>query len=174
MNLKKEKVLHVITGLDDGGAEAVLYRLCCFERQNSHIVISLTGRGKYADLLQKAGISVFCLQMGKGFLSIRGIYKLWKLINKIQPNVIQTWMYHADLIGGIIGRLSGIRAICWGVHHTDLHPVKTKFSTRLVARLCGIFAQWVPEDYLLRSKSAASPFAARLSDKQVCRDSKWL
>ena len=144
MSLKEEKVLHVITGLDDGGAEAVLYRLCCFERQNTHIVVSLTDRGKYADLFDQAGIDVFCLDMTKGLLSIQGIYKLWKLVNKIEPNIIQTWMYHADLIGGIVGRFSGIQAICWGVHHTDLHPVKTKFTTRLVARVCALVSGWLP------------------------------
>ena len=47
------KILHIITGLNDGGAEAILYRLCKFNKSQSHHVISLSGPGKYGDKLEK-------------------------------------------------------------------------------------------------------------------------
>lgn len=138
------QILHVITGLSNGGAEAVLYRLCCFEKQNAHIVVSLTDRGKYAELLEDAGIAVVCLNMPKGRLSLQGICKLWRLIRGIRPDVVQTWMYHADLVGGLVAKLAGIRAIYWGIRNSDLHPVKTKLSTRLVVQLCAKVSRWLP------------------------------
>lgn len=144
MNTPGKTVLHIITGLNSGGAEAALYRLCCFDKQNAHVVISLTGRGKYADLLEDVGVVVYCLDMPNGRLSWRDVHKLWRLIRDITPDVVQTWMYHADLIGGIVAKLAGIRAICWGVRHSDIHPVKTKLSTRIVVQLCAKVSRWVP------------------------------
>ena len=139
-----KKVLHIITGLDDGGAEAALYRLCVCNSQYSQVVFSLTDKGKYGDLLKDAGIDVYCLKLPKGRLSWQGLFRLWQLIRRIKPDVVQTWMYHADLIGGLVARIAGIRSICWGVHHTDIHPVKTKRSTRWVVRLCALLSRCLP------------------------------
>lgn len=63
------RVMHVITGLDDGGAEAVLYRLCSTDREHRHHVVSMMGAGKYGPLLQAAGVEVSCLGMAQGRLS---------------------------------------------------------------------------------------------------------
>mgnify|MGYP001420301449 FL=1 len=53
------KVLHIITSLSDGGAEAVLYRMCKFDKSNTHTVISLMNEQKYVPMLKKIGINVF-------------------------------------------------------------------------------------------------------------------
>ena len=55
------KILHIITGLGDGGAEHTLYKICKYDHKNKHIVISLKGEEKYFSLLNKIGIKVFCL-----------------------------------------------------------------------------------------------------------------
>ena len=52
------KAIHIITGLNDGGAEAVLYRLCSEDKSNIHTVISLTEDGKSGPLLPEKGIQV--------------------------------------------------------------------------------------------------------------------
>ena len=51
-------VLHVITGLGDGGAEGVLYRLCAFDRRFTHVVISMMDGGRYARPLRELGVTV--------------------------------------------------------------------------------------------------------------------
>ena len=56
------KVLHIITGLEDGGAEAVLYGLCTEDTKNKHIVVSLKGEGKYGKLLNKKNHMLFFKQ----------------------------------------------------------------------------------------------------------------
>ena len=57
------KIIHIITGLGDGGAEHTLYKLCKYDHNNIHIVISLTGIGKYYSLLNNLGIKVYCFKM---------------------------------------------------------------------------------------------------------------
>ena len=44
-------------------------------------------------------------------------------------DVVQTWLDHADMIGGIVARLAGIKNIVWGVHHTALVKGESKLST---------------------------------------------
>jgi glycosyltransferase involved in cell wall biosynthesis len=53
-------------------------------------------------------------------------------------------MYHANLIGGIVARLSGIRTISWGIHHTNLVPEVSPWSTILVARISALLSHLVP------------------------------
>ena len=94
-------ILHVSTGLNDGGAEAILHRVCINEKQHRHIVVSMMDEGKYGPLLKEAGIEVYCLNSARGRLSFKTIRSLWRIIRDCRPAVVQTWMYHANLIGGI-------------------------------------------------------------------------
>ena len=139
------KVAHIITGLEDGGAEAVLYRLCVADNKNSHVVISLQGNGKYGPLLDVTGIIVHCLEMPRGSITFGGILKLVHLLRDIQPDVVQTWMYHADLIGGLVARAMGVRKVFWGLHSTTLKKGKTKRTTIIVAKINALLSRWIPK-----------------------------
>ncbi|HAS6416304.1 glycosyltransferase family 4 protein [Vibrio vulnificus] len=139
-----KRIIHIITGLGDGGAEAVLYRLCYFDKRYNHIVVSLMDKGKYGPLIEDIGIQVYCLDMPSGNIRITALIKLYKLIRKLKPDVVQTWMYHADLIGGLIARLAGVKNIVWGVHHTTLVKGESKRPTILIAKLNAFVSSFVP------------------------------
>src|SRR5690606_27733518 len=96
-------ILHVITGLGDGGAEGVLYRLCIHSRSVRHIVVSLVDEGKYGALLRQSGVEIHSLGMNPTRPSLLKFFKLVRLVRESHPDVVQTWMYHADLLGGIAG-----------------------------------------------------------------------
>ena len=153
------KVCHVITGLNDGGAEAVLFRLCIHDRHNRHTVISLMGDGKYGGLLRERGIPVHSVGMEQGVLKAAAPWKLWRLLRAEKPDVLQTWMYHADLLGGVIGRLAGTRAICWGIRHTTLEPGLSKSRTIRIAQTCARLSRWVPKKIICCAQSAADVHA---------------
>ena len=138
-------ITHIITSLSDGGAEAVLYRLCTNDTHAKHTVISLMDMGKYGSLLQGAGIEVHCLNMPSGRVNFASLRKLYKLLKSLQPNAVQTWMYHADLIGGIIAKLAGIKHIYWNIRHTTLEKGQSKKSTILVAKLCALLSRFIPK-----------------------------
>ena len=155
MITKAGVVLHIITGLDDGGAEAVLYRLCINDRVNTHCIISLTSTGKYGPLLSGKGMSVYCLNMPRGRITFRGLWNLWRLLRLIQPATVQTWMYHADLIGGVMARLTGIKFISWGVHNSNLARGTVKLSTICVAHICAKLSHFIPARIICCSQQAA-------------------
>ena len=148
-------VAHVISGLGDGGAEAVLARLCLHDEKHSHAVISLSNAGKYGPLLRKGGIPVHCLKMRAGRVSLRGVSLLWRILKSERPDVVQTWMYHADFLGGLVARFAGIRPISWGIRQTNLEPGKSKRSTILVAHACAGLSRWVPQAIVCCAESAA-------------------
>lgn len=139
-----KKILHVITGLSDGGAEAVLYRLCTSDRSSEHVVVSLMDYGKYGPLLEDASVRVYSLNMPSGGVKLFALFKLFKLIKEFKPDVVQTWMYHADLIGGMIARMSGVKNVVWGVHHTNLVKGESSRTTILVAKLNAFLSCFVP------------------------------
>ena len=149
------RTIHVITGLTDGGAEAVLYRLCRSDKHNEHVVVSLREEGKYGPMIRALGRQVICLNMLPGRIRVAGVFRLWQIIKEQRPDVVQTWMYHGDLVGGVVARMAGIRKVVWGVHHTTLDQEKSKRSTILVARICARLSHFVPRKIIFCAGSAS-------------------
>ncbi|TPL22866.1 glycosyltransferase [Mesorhizobium sp. B2-4-10] len=149
------KILHVITGLENGGAEAALYRLCTAERSHSHFVVSLSGDGKYGPLLRAAKIPLACLAMPKGRLSLKGLASLRRVFSTYRPDVVQCWMYHANLVGGVLARLGGISPVLWGMHNCGLDPRAASFTTRTVDRICALISGIIPARIVSCSQNAS-------------------
>lgn len=139
------QILHIITGLGDGGAEAVLYRMCKFDKEFNHTVISLGGQEKYVSMLKNLDISVHALDFSNKTINLYGLYKLYKHIRKIKPDVVQTWMQHADLIGGAIAKLAGIKNIFWGVHYAFLIRENDKKINTLIYRINIVLSHILPK-----------------------------
>ena len=152
---RRPTVAHVITTLNDGGAEAVLYRLCLHSRSVRHVVVSMMGPGKYGPLLEAAGVVVHCLNMPPGKATWGGVVGLWRVLRRERPFAVQTWMYHADLFGGVLARLSGVRRVFWGIHNSNLSPDVVSRSTILVARLCALLSRAVPTRVVSCSQQAS-------------------
>ncbi len=139
------KITHVISGLNRGGTEKTLLRLIEHQRnQVDHTVISLTDGGFFGPQIIDLGGKLYCLGMQTGRIPSPGnIIKLAKLLKNQTPDVVQTWMYHADLLGGIAARLAGI-PVCWGIHHSNLSPEHNKQTTLLVAKACSWLSWIIP------------------------------
>lgn len=153
------KILHLITGLDDGGAEGVLFRLVTQDRQHSHCVVSLTDLGKYGPLLHQQGIPVTALAMPRGRISLRGLIRLWQLLRDAQAALMQTWMYHADLLGGVVGQLAGLPVV-WGIRNSTLDPARSARTTHWVVRSCARLSHWLPVRIVVCAHAAVAVHAA--------------
>ena len=140
-------VLHIIIGLDIGGAEMMLNRLVESHLDNPayrHVVVSLTDMGKLGTQLQSKGVEVHSLGMRSAFDIPR---LLWRLVHRLRvsrPDIVQTWMYHADLLGGLAARMSGNRHVIWGIRTTDIRAGGSS-ATVFVRWLCARLSRWVPQ-----------------------------
>lgn len=148
------RILHIITGLNNGGAEAVLYRLVTNDNQNIHQVIALMDKGLYGERLTNSGIPVYALNMPKSWMTIKGIVQLFHLMRSIKPDVVQTWMYHADLLGGIVARFAGVKIVVWGIRG-PFDRRRTKLSTKITIYLCALFSRFIPRVIVSNSVHAA-------------------
>ena len=167
MNARRLRVLHIITGLGQGGAESVLFRLATYpEADVEHVVVSLTDEGIYGERLRTAGIAVHTLGMKRGRVSLGGFLALRTLIAATRPDAVQTWMYHADLIGGLAARLAGVRAIAWGIRNSGEHLERSSRSARMVLRACALLSGRIPKAIVC----AAQKSAQRHADKGYARE----
>jgi len=148
------KVLHVITGLNLGGAEGVLVRLLLADKINENHVISLTAKSYFSDVLQKNGIHVYHLNMPSHSISFKRIKELWWLMKKLDPDVIQTWMYHANVLAGMVAFIFLRKKLFWNLRAT-YDPNTNNFLFNWVVRVSVILSYFIPDKVICCSKSVA-------------------
>lgn len=135
---KGKKILHVITGLGLGGAEHMLYKLLSNMSANrfSQSVIVMMEEGVYGPKIAALGMPVFSLGMRRGRPTIKSIYKFKKIVETLQPDLIQGWMYHGNLAAFAAKAIaSGKPSIFWNIRQTLYQIRHEKNLTRLVIKL---------------------------------------
>ena len=146
-------VLHVITGLVVGGAETALYRLILEFRGSpyTHTVVALTPEGGMHARFIESGIELIVLDLRRSPLS--GFLRLYRLMRTLRPDIVQTWLYHADFLGGLAARIAGNRNVIWGVRTTDVDGGCAR-STSLIRRMCASLSRWVPHTIVFVAEAA--------------------
>jgi glycosyltransferase involved in cell wall biosynthesis len=155
-------VTHVIAGLELGGAERMLQRLLgASDRERfPAAVISLSNLGPLAPGIAALGVPVSAIEMRRGRLEARPLARLARRLARQRPQVVHTWMYHADLLGGAFAHFTArvhgaARAkVIWGVRGS-VDPKLTKRSSRLTARACALTERWLPDRVVSCSHSLA-------------------
>jgi glycosyltransferase involved in cell wall biosynthesis len=150
------KVAHIITDLSPGGAEFLLYRILTamnparFENE----VIALTDLGGLAGQIRARGVRVRALGMHRSVPNPFAVIRLFRWIRQSKAQVVQTWMYHANLIGGVAARLAGDIPVVWGIHQADLDPQWNKLLTLWTAKGCARLSPWLPQNVVFVSQAA--------------------
>lgn len=106
------RVLHIITSLENGGAQSFLLRLILSDKMNAHFILCFRSEERTFKGFAKHAKFVKCINV----LNIVGIYNY---IKNVAPDVMQTWLYHSDLIGGLYGFFMRIPT-CWNIRNSNL------------------------------------------------------
>jgi glycosyltransferase involved in cell wall biosynthesis len=148
--------VHVITGLEIGGAEISLLKLVSNLSKGRFFneVVSLTDAGSVTRRLQDIGVKVRALGMQRGGANPIAVVKLARLLRKARPNIVQTWMYHADLIGGVAAKLTGRCPVIWNIRQSNLDPVHSKRTTVWTVKVCAALSRYLPEHIVCCAESA--------------------
>ncbi len=107
------RVLHLITELEHGGAQHALLRLIeqgAGSRFQPMVACWYGGEGAVAQLLRAAGVRVVDLGMGRGG-RVQPMVSLWRLLCAERPQILHTWMFHANVPGRVLGRLAGVPVV---------------------------------------------------------------
>jgi glycosyltransferase involved in cell wall biosynthesis len=140
------KILYIITNLSTGGAEIQLLSLIKELCENNDIaVISLLSKGEMGSKIEDLGIPLYVLELNNFTNFPKSINNFRKILHYFKPDVIHTWMYHSNLIGGIIPYFFGFKNIIWSIHHNSFTFKHNRFTTVILIRFSAILSYFIPQ-----------------------------
>ncbi|HSU67279.1 MAG TPA: glycosyltransferase [Tepidisphaeraceae bacterium] len=157
------RVVHIINSFEHGGAEAMLCNLLLRtdrERFEPHVV-SLIDDLRTAGPVRDAGIPLHVVGLKPGIPDPVKFVGLWRHLRRLKPDVVQTWMDHSNLIGGLAARFVRGARVVWGIHHSNHLPGLTKGTTLLTVDACAKLSRGVPSKIICCSEHARNLYAAR-------------
>ncbi|PZS07204.1 MAG: hypothetical protein DLM70_03855 [Chloroflexi bacterium] len=146
------KIVHLITGLNVGGAETMLFKLLSnmdAGRFENHVV-SLSDIGVVGARIRSLGLPVYGLGMRPGRPTPRSLRVLMRLLRGQRPSVLQSWMYHADLVGLPMGRLCRVPRVVWNVRCSDFVGNSSRRTTGWVSKACATMSAY-PDAVIVNS-----------------------
>jgi glycosyltransferase involved in cell wall biosynthesis len=103
--------------------------------------------------MKASGIDVRNLGMDSALDIPRILWKLVRLIRTSRPDIVQTWMYHSDLLGGLAARLAGNSNVVWGIRTTDVSAGGSR-TTIVVRNLCALLSRYVPRKIICAASAS--------------------
>lgn len=132
-------VLHLITDLDAGGTEMMLFKLLSrIDRLNfKNIVVSMTDKGALGSRIEALGVPVYALNMKRSSLpSPIALWSFLRILRYAQPQILQTWLYHSDLLGLLAGKISRVPIVVWNIRCSVMQLQHYSILTSLVLKIC--------------------------------------
>ncbi|MDG2450736.1 MAG: glycosyltransferase, partial [Saprospiraceae bacterium] len=151
------KIIHIISSLKIGGAEKSLVQLLRYSHESTTDlirVISLTRDGELKGRIEEMGYKVHEIGLSKNPLFWFRLIWIVREILYFKPEVIQCWMYHSDLIGGLIGNFCRVKVIVWNVRGSSASFELNKLSTYLIIKICGWVSSVIPTAIITNSQTA--------------------
>lgn len=151
---KKIKILHIINSLQIGGAEKNLVSICNNLSTNKNLgnyeihIISIDDISDYyKNYLKNINIYELNYKKNNSFLVFIRVYKL---INKINPDLIHSWLYGSDLIASAISILQNRKNILWSIRSSDtMHHLD--FFSKIFVKILAKFSGVVPKKIIANS-----------------------
>lgn len=140
-----DRICHVITGLPRAGAQTVLFDLLTHRDASRYeaTVVSLLARDTMVDDIEALGVPVYCANMGRNLALGWRWAKLAAHLRAIKPDLVHTWMYHGDVIGGLTAKgMAWSVPVVWHLHHSTKDVDKR--STRALAACAAPLSRVVP------------------------------
>jgi glycosyltransferase involved in cell wall biosynthesis len=92
--------------------------------------------------IQSVGVPVRALGMNRnGLPNPLSVSRLARWLREARPHLVQTWMYHADLVGTLAAWFAGDLPIIWNIQHGPFRLGSHNPRTLLVAKICGILSR---------------------------------
>jgi len=155
---EKIRIVHVIAALNVGGTEMMLYKLLSRMRRGrfENIVITLKEKGELSEDFESQSIRVYNVGGMGGILRISALIRSLKILREINPDIIQGWLVHGNLVAQIASIFLPYRlSTLWNIRYTALPKVETKNSTLLIIKLLSLLSS-LPQKIIFNSKTGAN------------------
>ena len=149
------RILHLIPSLRYGGAENQLLQMVRHRSARGHehsIVTMLEPDLADALPLDTERIHVTTLGMRRGMPSLAGFSNFCRLLRSEKPQILHTWMYHANLLGLVAGRIAGVPKTVWAIRCSDMDFSKYSLLSRLVFKAGAVLSPW-PDVIVFNSRA---------------------
>lgn len=167
---ERMKVLHVITSLMTGGAETMLQKLvgAVTDYGVEATVVSLTSMSRIGHELRESGVPVVALGGKGGILLPHQMLSLLRMYRQARPQIVHTWMYHANVVGHGLLRLGNrrdrpvlITSVRGALHAPERQKPMLRLVRRIDARLSGTADSLVFNSHRAAEQHAAIGYAMR-------------
>jgi len=162
-------VVHLIPSLSSGGAERALTRIVDGDK-NEHVIVifkEISNENVFYKITRP--YKLHSLQF-RSFKSLFSSIKLFsQILDKYKPDVIQTWMYHANIFGGLISFIKGYRNIYWNIRSAEISIARMKIRTLFLVFLGSFFSHIFPKKIISCSRKAI-----RIHSNLLYKKSKFL
>jgi glycosyltransferase involved in cell wall biosynthesis len=151
------RIAHVITGLGAGGTPVMLHKVLAAQRAMPEIescVVGLIQEGAIGQKIRDLGVPVTTLGMRPTVPDPRGLWRLARTLREFQPDLIQSWLYHADLMSSLVRPwIKGRPPVVWNLRHATLDPRHDSRSTLWTAKACAWLSRTSPARILVNTVS---------------------
>lgn len=132
------RILHVITGLDTGGAETMLLKLLTVHVSAGVecAVVSLGGEGTLGPRIGALGVPVLGLGLSRRMPNPAALLTLLRFVRRFDPQLIQGWMYHGNLAASLAGLGTRRRVpVNWSIRQSLYDLAAERPATAILIRL---------------------------------------
>jgi glycosyltransferase involved in cell wall biosynthesis len=113
------------------------------------VVVSIREPGKMASAMARAGIELKTLAIQPSMPDPRGLFRLDRVLRELRPEILQTWLYHADFLGLLIRQLGHIPHLVWNIRCSDASLSAADIALRRMLSWCSP----VPDAVVVNSRA---------------------
>ena len=114
-------------------------------------IVSIKEKCDLYDEFRDINCTIESLNVSNNLFNPIAFIRLFKILRRVQPDVVHTWMYHSDFFGGIVAKLLKVPVIIWSIRSADFFNKTTPILTRFLVKLCALTSKFIPDIILTNS-----------------------
>ncbi|NQV88307.1 MAG: glycosyltransferase family 4 protein [Parcubacteria group bacterium] len=143
MDKTKQKILYVITKGNFGGAQRYVYELATsMPKDKFDVVVAFGQSGALETKLKTAGVRTIMIPQLSRDVNLLGdiktLFALTKIIRNERPDILHLNSSKVGALGGLAGRLTGVKKIIFTGHGWAFNEKRSFFSKTFI-----LFSHWV-------------------------------
>jgi len=147
-----KKIVHIISGLQVGGAERSLFNICNSTLNDSfkQYVICLGNKGYYSQKIEEIGLEIYHINFSSWHF-VKSVTKFIIILKKISPDIIQGWMNHGNFASILALFILNFKPIIyWNIRQSFYKNKNDLFYTKFLF-LCNILFSRIPKKIIINS-----------------------